>query len=86
VKRSSLRNRRCATITTDDDWTCIYGDHPIPAGEPYIAVNYERDRWDGRMVTPAEVQDLFYACMQHAPSQDTVIKALQSAGIPVVPA
>ena len=68
---------------TTDDWTCIYGDHPIPTGEPYICVSYSQDRWAGRWVTPGRVQDLFYACMQHAPSEAAVIQALRSAGIPV---
>lgn len=70
---------------TAADWTCVIGDHLIPAGEPYVAVSYSREHRRGLIASPVELQDLFYACMQHAPSQDAVIKALQAAGIPVVP-
>lgn len=85
MKRLSLRNRQQATATAED-WTCIYGGHLIPAGEPYVSVCYSRERYDGRAVTVDDCAALFFACMQHAPSEDIVSKALQSAGIPVVPA
>jgi hypothetical protein len=83
--RFSLRNTHGATATADD-WTCVIGGHLIPAGEQYVSVNYSRERWSGpraNTVTPDEIQDLFYACMQHAPSEDEVIAALRAAGIPV---
>lgn len=75
--------KRMQATATASDWTCIYGDHPIPAEEPYICVSYMRERWDGREVTVDYADDLLFACLRHAPSQDAVIEALRSAGIPV---
>jgi hypothetical protein len=75
--------RNTQATATADDWTCIYGGHLIPIGEPYISVCYSRERYDGRAVDVDDCGTVFWACMQHAPSEDAVIAALRSAGIPV---
>ena len=75
--------RNTQATATDNAWTCIYGDHPIPVGELYISVCYSRERYDGRVVDVDEQAALLFACMRHAPSEGAVIQALRSAGIPV---
>lgn len=75
--------RNTQATATSEDWTCSYGGHPIAIGESYISVCYSQERYDGRAVDVDESGALFFACMQHAPSEDTVIAALRSAGIPV---
>jgi hypothetical protein len=62
----------------------MYGRHPIPAGQPFIAIDYSQVRTpDGVNVDVDDTGTLLFACMQHAPSEDTVLAALRSAGIPV---
>lgn len=75
--------RNTQATATDNDWTCIYGDHPIAIGELYVSVCYSWERYDGRGVTVDESAALFFACMQHGPTEEAVIAALQAAGIPV---
>ncbi len=62
---------------------CMYGYHPIPASEPYIRVSYSRERFTG--ADPADVDyaaSVLFACMRHAPSEEAVLEALRSAGMP----
>ena len=64
--------------------TCMYGEHPIPAGDLYVSVLYSRERYDGQAaVTVDECGALLFACMQHAPSEEAVIHALRWWGMPV---
>jgi hypothetical protein len=62
--------------------TCMYGDHPIPPGERYVSICYSREYVDGEAVSTDESGAVLYACLRHAPSEETVVRALRSAGIP----
>lgn len=63
--------------------TCMYGDHPIPDGEPYVTINYHHERWDGHAADVDHAADILYACLRHAPSEEAVVRALRAAGMPV---
>ena len=81
--RFSLRNARPADGTVPPG-ICMYGRHQIPAGEPFIAIDYSQVHTpDGVNVDVEDTGTLLFACMRHAPSEDEVIAALRAAGIPV---
>jgi hypothetical protein len=59
----------------------------IPAGEPYVSVDYhiERDGGTGD-ITVEQAESLLTVCQDCAPSKDAIAEALRSAGFPVPPA
>jgi hypothetical protein len=65
---------------------CFVCSRSIPHGEPHLSIDYNIEHTEEPSYITVERSDsLLTACIDCAPSRETVAEALRSAGLPVPP-